>query len=181
MVQTISCIFRALTAALASAVLLFPAQSNAQVLGAVSTINRGKSILEFYEAAIANPQQLVLLSEHIRQTFANTPTRYDQLSNELAQNMGWFDKGPLGLSHIEVAPETSSGHKSGYFSITLKKLDFKQCEALANYRPINDMFVRVELNEVQVGGTSSPNPSTAVCKTAWFFQDGKNQLKYIGY
>lgn len=153
----------------------------AQLVQAAGTLLRGKSVLEFYEAAVANPQQVILMSVEIRGLFANSSTRYKDLSNELAQKMKWFDVGPLGLEHVELKSEPSQGYQYGYYSITLKKLNLKQCEVLSNYKALNQNFVRVELNGNPVSLNGSPQQSVAVCKSQWFLQDGNNELKYIGY
>lgn len=153
----------------------------AQIIQSVGTLARGKNILEFYEAAIVNPQQVLLLSLEIHRLFLSSSTRYKDLSNDLAQKMGWFNKGPLGLEHIELKPEPSQGSQYGYYSITLKQLNFKQCEALSNYTALNQNFVRVELNGSPVFANASKQQAVAVCKSEWFFQDGKNKLKYVAY
>lgn len=142
---------------------------------------RGKSILEFYEAAIANPQQVLLLSVEIRSRFTGDSTRYKHLSNELAQSLGLFDAGPLGLDHIELGSEPSPSSEHGYYSIKLKKLNFKQCTALANHTPLNQNFVRVELNGVPVIANGATQQTLAVCRSQWFFQSGRNELKYVAY
>ena len=160
---------------------LVAAASQAQVIQAVGTLTRAKNILEFYEATIANPQQVLVLSLEIRSLFLGSSTRYKDLSNELAQKVGGFNSGPLGLEHIELKPEPSPGHQYGYYSITLKKLKSKQCEVLSNYAELNRNFVRVELNGSPVFADGAQQQTLALCKSQWFFRDGKNELKYVAY
>lgn len=160
---------------------LVAAASQAQVIQAVGTLTRGKNILEFYEAAIVNPQQVLILSLEIRTLFLGSSTRYKDLSNDLAQKVGWFNSGPLGLEHIELKPEPSPGYQYGYYSITLKNLKSKQCEVLSNYAALNRNFVRVELNGRPVFANGSQQQAVALCNSQWFFQDGRNELKYVAY
>jgi hypothetical protein len=155
--------------------------SQAQVIQAVGTLARGKDILEFYEAAIANPQQVLILSSEIQTLFFSSSTRYKDLSNDLAQKVGWFNSGPMGLEHIELKPEPSPSYQYGYYSITLKKLKSKQCELLSNHAALNRNFVRVELNGSPVFANGTQQQTVALCKSQWFFQDGKNELKYVAY
>jgi hypothetical protein len=155
--------------------------AQAQIIQSLGALERGKSVLEFYEAAVVNPQQVLLLSLEIHNLYLSTPSRYKDLSNDVAEKMGLFNKGPLGLEYIELRPEPSPGSQYGYFSITLKKLKFKQCEVLANYTPLSHIFVRVELNGSPIFSNASPQQAVAVCKSESFFQDGKNELKYVAY
>ena len=154
---------------------------HAQALQAIGTLKRGKDLLDFYKAAISNPEQVFLLAIEIQSTFGQGQTRYKDLSNNLAQKFGLFYKGPLALDHIELRPEASPGYEYGYFSITLKQLTFKECEVLANYPAIDGNFVRVELNGTAVYSNGSRQQKIAACRSEWFFQDGKNELKYVSY
>lgn len=160
---------------------LLASSSHAQVMQAAGTLMRGKGILEFYEEAIENPQQVLLLSLEIRRLFHRSSTGYKDLNNGLAQKMGWFNYGSLELESMELKPEPSQSHQYGYYSITLKKLTSKQCEALANHTALNQNFVHVELNGSPVSSKVTPQRAVAVCKTQWFFQDGKNEVKYVAY
>lgn len=174
--------FRSLIRPLLVVILcLIASPGQAQIIQSMGTLVRGKSVLEFYEAAIVNPQQVLLLSLEIQRLFPSSSTRYKDLSNDLAQKMGWFNKGPLGLEHMELKPEPSQGSQYGYYSITLKKLNFRQCEALFNYTALSQSFVRVELNGSPVFFNGSPQQAVVVCRSEWFFQDGKNELKYVAY
>ena len=139
-------------------------------------LSKGKSFLDFYEAAIVNPQQLILLSSEIQVAFASVPIsiRYKDLSNDLAQKNGWFNEGPLGLEHIELKPEPMQSTRYGAYSITLKKLKFKQCEALSKHTALNQNFIRVELDGIPVLAIPSLEQAVAVCKA-----NGKNELKYV--
>lgn len=154
---------------------------HAQIAGAIGTAMRAKSIFEFYEAAIENPQQVLLLSVEIRGLYRGGSTRYKDLNNALAQKLGLFDAGPTELEHIELRPEPSPTYEYGYYSITLKKLTFKQCTALSNHRALNQNFVRVELNGKVISPSGAPTKTITLCTSQWFFQDGKNELKYVAY
>lgn len=166
---------------LAALLMLALTPCHAQLAGAVGAAIRGKSILDFYEAAIANPQQILLLSVEIKGLFDGSSTRYKGLNNDLVQKLGLFDAGPLGLDHIELRSESSPAYEFGYYSITLKKLTFKQCAMLSKHRALSGNFVRVDVNgnTVSVGGV--PQQTTVPCKSQWFFQNGKNELKYVAY
>ena len=166
---------------LAAFVSLTVASAQAQVVQAAGALKRGKSILDFYEAAIANPEQVLLLSLEIHGLFMGSSTRYKDLSNDLGQKVGWFKYDPIGLERIELRPEPSQSYQYGYYSITLKKLNFKQCEALSNHAALNKNFLRVELNGSPVFLNGSQQQTLALCKSQWFFQDGKNELKYVAY
>lgn len=157
------------------------ASAHAQIIQATSTLMRGKSILEFYEVTIANPEQVLLLSLEIHSLFMGSSTRYKDLSNDLAQKVGWFNNGPMGLEHIELRPEPSQSYEYGYYSITLKKLSFKQCEVLSNHVALNRNFLRIELNGSPVFLNGSQQKTAVLCKSQGLFQDGKNELKYVAY
>lgn len=154
--------------------------SQAEILQTVGALKRGKDVVDFYKAAIENPQEVILLSLEIQSTFANSSNRFKDLSNDLAQKLGYFNVGPLGLDHVELRSEPSPSLPYGFYSITLKELKFKECEVLANYKAINDSFVRVELNGVPVSINGVRQKAVELCKSQWFFQEGKNVIKYIG-
>ncbi len=156
-------------------------QLRAQALQVAGQLLRGKSVLEFYEAAVANPNQVILLESAIRELFAGRQNRYKELNNAIAQSFGLFQKGPLALEHLEVGPEPSQGHPHGYFSITLKKLSLKQCLSLSMNAALNSNFIRVSVNDVPliIGGIEQPN--SAPCRSQGWFEEGKNEMKYTGY
>jgi hypothetical protein len=160
---------------------LTAAPCHAKIAGAVGTAMRAKSIVEFYESAIANPQQILVLSVEITSLYKGGSTRYKDLNNAIAQKQGLFDTGPLGLDHIELRPEPSPTYEYGYYSITLKRLSFKQCTALSNHSEVNKNFVRVELNGKIISPIEAPKKPMTPCTSEWFFQDGKNELKYVAY
>ncbi len=150
-------------------------------LGAIGTLRRGQSALDFHKAAVANPKQIMLLAVQIRGLFANSSTGYKGLNNELAENVGWFMDGPLALNHIVLSSHPSSGYKYGYFSITLKQIKKRECQALANHASLNGNFDKVLVNGVPVFQRNNQRLSVSDCESQWFFQDGKNTVKYIGY
>lgn len=170
-------IVRVLLGLLAGLVVML---SQTEVIQTVGALKRGKDVVDFYKAAVENPQEIVLLSLEIQSTFANSSNRFKDLSNDLAQKLGYFNVGPLGLDHVVLRSEPSPSLPYGFYSIALKKLKFKECEVLANYKAINDSFVRVELNGVPVSVNGVRQKAVELCKSQWFFQEGKNVIKYIG-
>lgn len=167
------------------ALVVFPAGAcYAQVwttLGAVKSLKRGKTALDFYKAAIANPQQIILLAVQIRSLFAGAQPGYKGLNNELAENVGWFMGGPLALDHIVLSSHPSPGYEHGYFSITLKQMNHGDCRVLARHASLNGNFIKVLVNGVPVYMSGNQRWSASPCETQWFFQGGKNTVKYIGY
>ncbi|WP_421910612.1 hypothetical protein [Marinobacter sp.] len=170
-------ISRQLTVVFGLIFLLATIQVNAQSVA--STLIRGKNTFEFAEEVLANPQQLVALSLAIESRF-QMQGDYRGLSNRYAQNAGWFAKGPMGLEHIEVASEPTQHQAHGNYSITLRKLTFKECQFLANNRPIKAMFTSVQLNGKTVFGRGHQEQTGVLCDDEWFFQDGKNTIQYVG-
>lgn len=152
-------------------------QAHAQSVA--TTLLRGKQAFEFVEAVVANPQQLIALSLGIEGRF-RMQGHYEGLNNQYAQNAGWFAKGPAGLDHIGVASEPTKHQRHGNYSITLHKLTFKECEVLANYVPFNSHFVSVELNGNRVSSQGTQMGAVLDCESEWFFQEGKNTIKYVG-
>ena len=158
---------------IASVLCMTTANIFASPLQAASTLNKGKDVWEFYKAVVANPAQITLLSLDIESMFRDSSTRYQELNNKFAESVDWFKNGTLGADDITLQPEQSTDHEYGYYSITLKKLDFKQCQALANYPSFKDRFERIEINGVKEGGA-------AACKSKWFTSDN-NSIKLVGY
>lgn len=152
-----------------------------QAAGVVNAVASSKDVIDFYEAAVKNPIQIVVLSSEIKQTFANSPDRYKGLNNEVARSLRYFESGPFGLENIELRPEPSSGHPYWNYSITLKQLKLKQCEMLAKNQAVNVNFIRVELNGKSIFTAGKQFDSDVACESQWFFQDGKNEIKYVGY
>ena len=152
--------------------------AQAQVVEAVATLVRGKSALDFYEAAVANPLQVLSLSASIQERFSRS-NGYGDLNNEFAQKSGLFDKGPMGLEYIELRPEPLGSSPYGAFSITLKRLKFKQCEVLSAHAALNGNFIRVELNGRPVSVHGVQREAIPICEAQWIFQDGKNEIKYV--
>lgn len=144
----------------------------ANSLQAVGTLDKGKDVWEFYKAAVANPAQITLLSIDIEDMFRNESTRYKELNNKFAEHVGWFKNGALGADDINLSPEKSQSYEYDHYSITLRKLDFKQCQILANYRPFKDRFDHIEINGVKQGGA-------ATCRSNWFSLDN-NSMKLVG-
>lgn len=144
----------------------------ASTLSAPTTFLQGKEVWEFYKTAVNNPQQIFLLSLHIKEYFSDSSSGYKDLNNELAAKNDWFKGGLLGKEFIELGAEQSSNDDYDYYSITLKKLTFKQCNALSHNSRLNDLFERVEVNNLPVSNIKT-------CKSQWFFQSGKNTIKYI--
>ncbi len=163
-------------ALLVSAALSF---AQAQAISTVGTLVEGKHVLDFYKTAINNPQQILILALNIEGLFSGGPDRYKGLSNEFAVKMKWFETGPLALEHIELSPEPLTTLPYGNYSITLKQLTEKECKALTN-NSINLFFVRVELNGATISARGNQIKAGEPCKSEWFFQDGKNELKYVG-
>lgn len=161
--------------------LIMATSAGGQAANALGTLVRGKSVLDFYEAAIANPSEVITLASEIRKAFKLSPSRYEGLSNNFAQQAGWFQSGPLGLEHIELRPEPSSGHPFGHFSITIKKLSFEQCELLIGNSGVNANFVSVALNGEEVSPRDVHLSHEPQCKKQRLFQDGENAIKYVGY
>jgi len=153
--------------------------SQAQVTQALATTARAKNALEFYEGGVGVPQQLIFLSSSIQLHFGTDVHRYKGLSNELALQLGWFDLGPLLPGHVELQPEETNRFHYGRFSITLNKISVRQCELLSHNKGLNSLFFSVELNGTQIYRDKSDH--TAVCETEWFFQAGKNKIKYVSY
>lgn len=164
---------------LAVSLLLTITPGHTQAIQAAGSLMRAGNILDFYEAAIANPAQVALLSLKVKERFYGVQTRYKDLSNELAQKFGWFDAGPFGLEYIELRPEPSPAYQYGFYSITLKKLKSTQCEVLSNDSGVNGNFLRIELNGSPVFVRDTPMKPVVECKSQWFFQDGQNELKYV--
>lgn len=149
------------------------ANTFASPLQAANTLSKGKDVWEFYKAAVANPAQITLLSLDIEGMFRDSSTRYQELNNKFAESVDWFKNGAMGADHITLQSEKSPDYEYGYYSITLKKLDFKQCQALANYPSFKGRFEHVEINDVKEGGA-------AACKSKWFTSDN-NSIKLVGY
>jgi len=57
----------------------------------------------------------------------------------------------------------------------------KECQVLVNYPGFEKAFVRVELNNSNIYENEAKIEGEAQCKEEWFFQERKNELKYIGY
>ncbi|WP_247845702.1 hypothetical protein [Marinobacter alexandrii] len=160
-------------------VSLVSVASHVHAQSVATTLLRGKQAFEFVEAAIANPQQLIALALGIEGRF-RMQGNYEGLDNQYAQDAGWFVTGPAGLDHIEVASEPTKHQRHANYSITLRKLTFKECEVLSNYVPFNAHFVSVELNGDRVSSKRNHVEDVLGCENEWFFQDGKNTIKYVG-
>lgn len=145
----------------------------ANPLQVASTLNKGNDVWEFYKAAVANPVQITFLSNDIESMFRDSSTRYQELNNKFAESVNWFKNGTMGADYITLQSEKSPDYEYGYYSITLKKLDFKQCQILANYPPFKGRFEHVEINDAKEGGA-------AACKSKWFTSDN-NSIKFVSY
>ena len=151
--------------------------ANAQALGAVGTALRGKSLLEFYEATVEDPSQVLVLAGDIQTFFRKLGhPGYKGLNDEGVQ-VHLLGPSPLSKEWVDLSPEPSPAYEYGFFSITLKRLKFKQCEIIASNFALNGNFLSVELNgrPVSINGQQLPE----VCRSQWPFQDGKNSLRFI--
>lgn len=160
-------------------ILFFLDVAHAQVPQTVWTagaLANSKEVIDFYEAAVKNPIQIISISSEIKQIFASSPDRYKGLNNEVGRNLGFFKAGSLNLKNVELKPEPSAGHPYWNYSISLKRLELKQCEILVKNQALNDNFVRVELNGDSIFIAGKKSISDIACKSQWFFQDGKTRL-----
>lgn len=157
------------------------AQGIGESVETLDTLHQTYEVLEFYKAAAVNPTDLILLEQNIHAAFANDPNRYTGLSNKMAQEMGWFARGPLGLKYVELNPEPSPYSNYGHYSIDLKMTTAKECKVLVRYAKILPNLAKAKVNGNSFYSNGSYIKPRPICKSAWFFQVGKNNVQFIFY
>lgn len=164
-----------------TACLFAATSSSAQVMPAISSLKQAKDIMDFYNSAIKNPTEIIILSGQIHVLFSSSPTRYKDISNTLLEKVGIFSNTMTDKDRFEVMPAPSPGYEYGYFSISMKKVTFKECQTLSHFSALNGNFVRVEQNGFRIHGEGAQKQPKPECINEWFFQDGKNEFKYVSF
>lgn len=140
----------------------------------LSTLKRGKDVLDFHQAFAQNPQTLIMMHLKIIGVFRGSGSQYQDFNNELAVKLGIIESLAFsGLEKVTFSHASINGQPFRAYSAEFSGVSYRDCLALANYRPFEDTFESIEVNGERINKGLG-------CKKEWFFQSGKNTLKYVG-
>ncbi len=140
----------------------------------LSTLKRGNDVLDFHQAVIQNPQALIMMHFDIVSIFQYSGNKYKDLNNELAVKLGIIKNLTFsGLEQVTFFHSPLNGYPYRAYSVEFSGVSYQDCIVLANYKPLQGIFENIKIN-------GNPTNKGLSCKEEWFFQSGKNILKYVG-
>lgn len=149
--------------------------TSSSFFNALLSANKAKTVLDFHQAFITNPSALVQLHLNIKTYFSTSNNRYEDISNKLVEQLGFIKSLKFsGLQSVQFSPENINNIAHGAYSIKFFNVSFEDCVVLEKYKPIHDMFKIIIINGVNL-------KNGGICYDEWFWQDGKNTLKFVGY
>ncbi len=106
--------------------------------------------------------------------FHNSANQYQDFDNDLAVKLGVLKNLSFsGLEKVNFSSAPFNERPYAAYSAEFSNVSYKGCIALAGYKPFEKIFISIEINgnSINQGG---------LCHKEWFFQSGKNKIRYVG-